>query len=246
MPAKAVDHAGNKRREPADVIRSLLLDEIIRGRLPPGTRLLERVVATRFTTSRTPTRQALQRLTHEGFLVTQGPDARRGELRVAPLHWGDIAELWQIIGSLEAIAARRVELLAVGEREQLAHELRRINAELRAAWTTHARDPDLAFDLQSSFHRVMVTTCGGRRLHVVYEAVRPHIERYEWLYGASDASHIVESLAEHEAMAAAIERGNGMAAALAVTTHWQLAAERSVQVLKTALGPSSLPALLRS
>jgi DNA-binding GntR family transcriptional regulator len=219
------------RSQPEAIYRRLL-DQIVRGRLPPGARIVERSIAEGFGASRTPTREALQRLTHEGFLVAQGPDARRAELRVSPLQWSDIAELWQLLGSLEAIAASRVELLAAQERKRLSQRLLALNAELKQNWGRTRRDPDVVFDLQTQFHRVLVAGCGGPRLQAVYLTVRPHIERYEWLYGASDAAHVDASLAEHDAIACAVAEGNGAIAAQEVGSHWQAAAERSIQVLR--------------
>src|SRR2546423_794899 len=103
-----------------------LRELIIRGNLAPGVRLVELDVAARLGVSRTPAREAIQRLSQEGFL-TQIGSGPRTQLAVAPLSVDDMLDLYSIIGSLEGSAARRTSRLAAAERLALAKRMKDAN-----------------------------------------------------------------------------------------------------------------------
>ena len=79
-----------------------LRDEIVQWELPPGTHLNEVPLAERLSVSRTPLREAVQRLARDG-LVTTIPG--RGAL-VAQLALQDVVHLFQMREALEPYAAR--------------------------------------------------------------------------------------------------------------------------------------------
>src|ERR1700723_3733451 len=79
-----------------------LRDDILARRLPPGARLVESDLTTRFAVSRGPVREALRRLAAEG-LIEHVP--HRGAL-VRRLSPREIRELFQIRIELESLAAR--------------------------------------------------------------------------------------------------------------------------------------------
>lgn len=79
---------------------------IVEGAEPPGARLVEQRLATRFDCSRTPVREAVRRLESEGLVVVE---PNRGA-HVRPLGEDDVADLYEVRARLEAYAA---ELAAV-------------------------------------------------------------------------------------------------------------------------------------
>ena len=97
----------------ADDISERLEAEIVEGVLPPGTRLEEPALAERFGVSRTPVREALQRLSASG-LVELKP--RRGTQVLNP-SIGRIVEMFEVMAELEAVCcssvANSVSLLLV-------------------------------------------------------------------------------------------------------------------------------------
>src|SRR5689334_20853246 len=105
-----------------------LRDLIVEGLLAPGSRIVETEIASRLGVSRTPVREALQRLQQEGY-VMGSPGAQQSRLTVAPLTQNDVYELLNIVGALEGMGARGAGLLTPGERHALARELRSLNAE---------------------------------------------------------------------------------------------------------------------
>jgi DNA-binding GntR family transcriptional regulator len=102
-----------------------LREEIIRGELPPRTLVREEDVAERFGVGRTPVREALQRLSHEGYLTIL---PRRGTL-VSEISITDLAAIYEVRARLESWAAR---LAAERAREEDRQEATQLINELRA------------------------------------------------------------------------------------------------------------------
>lgn len=80
---------------------ALILDAIDVGVYKPGDRLVESELADRFGVSRTPVREALQRLETQSLLARDGRS-----LIVASLNHNQLAELYVVRGELEGLAAR--------------------------------------------------------------------------------------------------------------------------------------------
>ena len=215
------------------VVYERLRDLIVHGHLAPGSRLVESDVASRLGVSRTPVRGALQRLQQEGYIV----DPSGGKLArptVAPLTSEDCRELFHIVAEIEGLSGRWAAGLPVGERRALSRTLRAINADFRRESAVRRPDFNRLHDLDSTFHRTYVEAGAGRRLLVLHRTIKPQAERYERLYVSLLVSNLATSVAEHEAIAAAIERGNADAAQRAVQTNWRNAAERLERVIDRA------------
>ena len=80
---------------------TLILEAIDRGIYRPGDRLVESELADRFGVSRTPVREALQRLETQSMLARDGRS-----LIVASLDHNQLAELYVVRAELEGLAAR--------------------------------------------------------------------------------------------------------------------------------------------
>ncbi|GIT90364.1 GntR family transcriptional regulator [Jannaschia pagri] len=80
---------------------ALIIDAIDQGLYRPGDRLVESELADRFGVSRTPVREALQRLETQSLLTRDGRS-----LIVATLSHDQMAELYVVRTELEALAAR--------------------------------------------------------------------------------------------------------------------------------------------
>ena len=80
---------------------SLILEAIDHGEYKPGDRLVESDLAERFGVSRTPIREALQRLETQSLLARDGRS-----LIVASLDHNQLSELYLVRTELEGLAAR--------------------------------------------------------------------------------------------------------------------------------------------
>jgi DNA-binding GntR family transcriptional regulator len=215
------------------VVYEQLRDLIVHGHLAPGSRIVESDVALRLGVSRTPVRGALQRLQQEGYIVDPS-GGRLARPTVAPLTSDDARELFHIVAEIEGLTARWAAALPVGERRALARTLRALNADFRREAAVRRPDFNRLHDLDRTFHRTYVEAGAGRRLLALHTTIKPQAERYERLYVSLLVSDLQTSVTEHEAIAAAIERGNADTAQRAVQTNWRNAAERLERVIDRA------------
>lgn len=149
----------------ADVIR----EQILKGSLAPGTRLLETELSERFNLSRGTIRSALQQLTYEG-LVVQFP--YRG-CAVSGLSSQDAWELYTLRSALESLAARlAAEAMNQSKAEQLDTALRQlIKAAQKGSWGEVA-------DVDFLLHQAIIQFSGHRRLQEQYKIVEQQIRLY--------------------------------------------------------------------
>ena len=210
-----------------------LRDLIVQGLLSPGSRIIETDIATRLGVSRTPVREALQRLQQEGF-VNGTPGAQQSRLTVAPLTRADVNELLNVVGALEGFGAYEAAALDESRRRVLAAELREINDEFNRAGRKSPPEHSSLYDADDRFHRRIVEAAGGPRLLALHDSVKPQAERYIRMYISMLTSDIRASVAEHDAIIAAIEDGDADAAQVAVQTNWRHAAERIAKVIEVA------------
>ena len=206
---------------------------IVHGQLAPGSRVVESEVARKLGVSRTPVRSALQRLQQEGFIVAGGG----GELNrpvVAPLTREDALEIFEMVGTLEGLAAARAARLPVAGRAEAVKRLEEANRELEALHAHTHPDQGHFFELDSVFHSECVTAGAGPRLKALHHAVKPHAERYARLYVSILQSEIPTSVAEHQRVIEGIRRGAPQAARDAVFENWRNAAGRLSRVIDSA------------
>lgn len=97
---------------------SMILDAIDVGTYRPGDRLVENELAERFGVSRTPVREALQRLETQSLLARDGRS-----LIVASLDHNQTAELYVVRGELEGLAARLAARHATVEEVRVLREM---------------------------------------------------------------------------------------------------------------------------
>ncbi|OCX66557.1 GntR family transcriptional regulator [Thioclava sp. SK-1] len=97
---------------------TLILEAIDAGTYRPGDRLVESELAERFGVSRTPVREALQRLETQSMLARDGRS-----LIVASLDHNQLAELYTVRAELEALAARLAAKHAAPEEVRVLQDM---------------------------------------------------------------------------------------------------------------------------
>ncbi|WP_350347840.1 GntR family transcriptional regulator [Agromyces sp. G08B096] len=137
-------------------VTDALRDLVIRGAFDDADRVSESAIAERLGVSRTPVREALQRLEAEGLVFAQG----RG-VRVRRRSPAELREVFEARAALDAAAAARLARL---QREGLlapAHlaELDRLAEETDAA--TRAGDLALATTRNRRFHEHVAELAGN-------------------------------------------------------------------------------------
>ena len=148
-----VDEAALRTRSRADFVYESLRDAISDGRIAAGERVREEEVARNLGVSRTPVREALQRLQQRGLLVL---GAGRG-LVVAQLSQQQIIELYAMRQILEGSAARFAATHATPAEIAFLYQLQE---ELKAA----EGNPLLHANLNRQFHQAIYEAAHNRYL----------------------------------------------------------------------------------
>lgn len=226
-PAGAVAIA---RGDGAVSVYEQLRDRIVRGRLAPGSRLIESEIATFTGVSRTPVRAALERLRQEGYIVGTST-GRLARATVAPLTNEDAREIYLIVAQIEGLAAHEAATKPRELRRIMVSDMRRTNTEFRTAARVRIPNSDQLHDLDDAFHQRYVGVGAGPRLLALHSAVKPQAERYGRIYTSMLVSEVTTSAAEHDAIIHELEVGNPEGAQHAVQTNWQNAAARLARVI---------------
>lgn len=147
-------------RSRSDLIAETLEDEILRGRFAPGTRLDETRLAEEHGVSRTPLREAFQKLAAAG-LIEQQP--RRGVF-VREVGAVELLEMFEVMAETEASCGR---LAALRISESALADLDAANARCREAGQS-----DAYYRENEVFHHLIYAQSGNRFLAA--EAARLH------------------------------------------------------------------------
>jgi len=196
---------------------SLILTAIESGTYRPGDRLVESELAERFGVSRTPVREALQRLETQAMLVRDGRS-----LIVASLDHSQLAELYAVRAELEALAARLAARHASPEEARvLAHMVEEDHKS--------TGDPETLARANKRFHRQIHLASHNRylvqQLDLVHRTMALMARTSLAAEGRSETA-----LAEHARIVDAITAGDADAADHALRQHISMAWETRLKL----------------
>lgn len=200
----------------ADSIAGELEELIFDGTFADGDRLDEVRLAEQFGVSRTPLREAFQRLALSG-LVQLIP--RRGAFvrQPGPV---ELMEMFEVMAELEAVCGR---LAAKRISDQALDELNDANAKCQAA--VDAQDSDAYYVENERFHRILYRESGNGFLEQeackLHKRLKPFRRQQLRFRG-----RLAQSMDEHKAVVQALVRGDGEAAANALRDHVAVQGEK--------------------
>ncbi len=206
VPASA---APLTRRCLSDDAYARLRDWIIDGTLAPGEALRDEALAEALGMSRTPVRDALQRLENEGLVITSS--TRRTS--VSPVTLKQAREVYPMTVALEALALRLA--LPIINDDALA-AMRAANADLAAALA--AGDAGAATLADEAVHGGFIAACGNDELKTLLADLKAKVRRLECAFwGWADRT---PSLRDHEEQIAALAARDGKMAERVLARNW--------------------------
>ena len=185
---------------------SLILEAIDRGDFAPGQRLVETDIADRLGVSRTPVREALQRLEAHGVVTREGRS-----LRVATLDHSELGELYEVRRVVEGLAARLAARHAAPEEIEVLRNMVEADRAL-------LDDPTALALSNRRFHRQLHRASHNRYLIQMLESARRSMVLLSSTTLISPGRGR-ESLAEHDRIVAAIEARDEATAQVAAEAH---------------------------
>lgn len=196
---------------------TLIIEAIDAGVYRPGDRLVESELAERLGVSRTPVREALQRLETQSMLARDGRS-----LIVASLDHNQLAELYVVRAELEALAAALAAKHAAPEEVRVLQEM--IDEDRR-----QANDPVALSRANKRFHRQIHLASHNRYLVQQLDLVHRSMALLATTSLAAEGRGTA-ALAEHQAIVDAIRAGDEEAAAAALRAHISKAFETRLKL----------------
>jgi DNA-binding GntR family transcriptional regulator len=196
------------RRALYEDVAERLRAQIFARDLEPGAWIDETKLAAEYGISRTPLREALKVLAAEG-LVTMKP--RRGAY-VAEMSRDDVRHVYHLLALLESDAAGEVA------RHASDADLQRLQ-QLHERLEKQVRQRDAFFATNEQFHLTLLEAAGNRwRLQIVRDLRKVmKLNRHHSLF---KQGRLVDSLAEHRALMAAINEREPVKAASLMRRHF--------------------------
>jgi DNA-binding GntR family transcriptional regulator len=202
-------------------LRQLFLAAIQSGALAPGARLKEIELVNALSVSRTPLREALAALRAEGILERDDDG-----LRVRRLGWRDVRSLYELRGTLEAMAAQLAAENATKPERQVIGSI----CEAEVALIADGAAPQTLARHNRQFHHAILQAAGNRFLSESLEK----LSRLMVLLGATAYSLPERATAirtEHEAINEAIQLRDTEAASNAMRAHLEAALRARLELL---------------
>jgi DNA-binding GntR family transcriptional regulator len=196
--------------------------QILSYRLSPGVKISDAEVAKRMGVSRTPVREALNRLSEKGLVTSRH---NRG-FTVSVLTLKDIEDIYNLREALEVLA---VKLAMENAGEELALKLKSLHDEFNRLM----KDDELLslYDVDEKFHDLISTYSDNQlliqNLRNLHDRVR--IAR-RYLYG--QVSGIKDTHKGHERIVKQIIAGNKSLAMKAMQRHISVAKKLLMEILK--------------
>ncbi len=194
-----------------EVVFMTLRRQILRGELKPGERLMEISLANKLGVSRTPIREAIRMLEHEGLVVMV---PRRGA-HVAEITRQELNDVLEIRKTLEVLAIQRA---CANMTDRDIRQLR--EAEEAFAILVERKDADITAlgEADEHFHDIIYQGTNNRRLIQILNNLREQMYRFrvEYLKDIDIRQMLVR---EHDAIVKALEIRDTEEAVRLVTMH---------------------------
>ncbi len=195
----------------ASEIAAKMQDQIRRGILAPGQRLVEADLISEFGVSRSSLREAMKRLSEAGLIISR----HNFGSRVRQLTRENICSIYQAREALEGMAARlAAQRITPSSRNELKGLLSRLKAHSKAG------EIEAYLAANTEFHDMIIRISQNDEIGELIEKLTTPIVRLQFRT-LINRSIIRQSNDEHEVIAKAIMRKDGDAAEQAIRHHIQ-------------------------
>jgi DNA-binding GntR family transcriptional regulator len=200
--------------------------DIIHGVLPPEEKLRIEHLRKVYGVGASPLREALSRLTADGFVTAEG---QRG-FRVAPMSVEDLEEITHLRILLEKQA-----LSQSIEQGDEAWESRIVATfyQLEKVEASEARDPSEWEKRNHDFHEALIAGCTSKWLRRFYDILYDQHKRYRNISFTTEIPRDIHQ--EHEALRNAALARDAERASKAIDHHIRRTAEITLKVLREAI-----------
>lgn len=212
-----------ERQTKASQLEQAIRNDIMRGRLAPGSKLRLKDLASRYDAGAIPLREALSRLAASGFVLAQD---QRG-FQVMPVSADEIRDITRVRVHIEGEALR--DSIAHGD---IKWESRLISAHYRLERTPLAIVEEGVSQLNpeweachEEFHNTLISACSSPLLIEYSTMLRDQTARYRYLSMRYESERERDIPAEHRALLDAAMDRDPHAAVSQLELHYQRTTE---------------------
>ena len=193
-------------------VAELIRQRIFSRELEPGSWIDELQIAKAYGISRTPLREALKVLAAEGLVTMK---VRRGAY-VTEVSEKDLRDVYHLLSLLESDAAA---VVAQSASPADLKKLQSLHAEIEAAGKPGKEKHDKFFEVNEAFHMCLLELAQNKWRDQMVADLRKvmKLNRHNSLF---KTGRITESLAEHQAIMAALNAKDPVATAARVREHF--------------------------
>jgi DNA-binding GntR family transcriptional regulator len=202
-----------------------LREDILSEELTEGAPLVELDLAARYGTSRTPVREALRRLEHDGLI-----ERHDRSFTVRATSPEQVLEIYEIRIALEGIAARSAA------EHRSSYHLARLRGAIEDMRAADPGDPRAMAATNLRFHQALWSAGRNATLVDLLGRLQSYITRYP-ATTLAEPGRWVQAIAEHTAMVDAIEARDEPTARRIAEEHMTTA--RAIRLRHALAGPGS-------
>jgi len=207
-----------------DVVYELLKKNIITGQLKPEERLIEKQIAKEFNVSRTPLREAIQKLEREGWVKR----VASGGVKVTAISVQELTHLSAVRVLLEGLAVREATAL---NGTLLKQKLKNILDE--AIHYTEMGNSEQVVRLGKQFHQAFIDLCENPICVDFLTTINERLDRYRMMGLIINPNRNKQSFAEHMEIYNAVSAGSAEEAEKLMQSHiresWKIVAAKLSQ-----------------
>ena len=178
-----------RRSSAMEYAYSSLKKQIINGTLLPNQSIVEQTLSRELEVSRTPLREAIQRLEFEGLLIRRA----NGRLKVAPLSIKEVEEIFIVRAKLEAIAVERaIDNMTEEDMKKLSHlsfMIEEMHKQKIIEEVVHYGE---------EFHQYIYQLSDNQTVIKILLQLKDHVDRYKRLIPIKNSNKSDKSSNDHK------------------------------------------------
>lgn len=200
-------------------VLNALWELIITKKIKPNEPLRETRLSSLLNISRTPLREALQKLEWEDIVVSE---PRKG-YRLANTTEQDVLEIYPLRAKLEPLA---LELSGIPPAKTL-QELSALNHKMSSA-KSHKK----VVEIDEEWHLLLISNCSNKRLLKMIKNLQKQSKRYEYTYFTADNS-VEKSVLQHEKILTYLKNNDLKNAIRAFEENIMVGVDALIQLIKS-------------
>jgi DNA-binding GntR family transcriptional regulator len=186
--------------------------EIVSRNFPPGMKLSEQLLCSRWKVSRTPIREALRHLESEGFISS----SKHKGFVVTSISMHDVEQIYTILITLDSLAGK-LATPSIANNSQKLESLRTLCGEMKEL--CERRDIEGYMRKNLEFHSIIFRSSENGWMINILENLHSHTNRFI-LNALYIPRRIEKSVQEHLEILRCIEKGNEKGVEKAIAVHF--------------------------